>query len=38
MWHEREREEMHTEFLGENLKGKEYLEDLDTDGIILKWI
>ena len=22
----------------ENMKGKEYLEDLDTDGIILKWI
>jgi hypothetical protein len=38
MWHARERGEVHTEFWWENLKGKEYLEDIDTDGIILKWI
>jgi hypothetical protein len=33
----RERGEVHTEFWWENLKGKEYLEDLDTDGIMLQW-
>jgi hypothetical protein len=38
MWHAWDRGEMPTEFRWENLKETEKLEDLDTDGIILKWI
>jgi hypothetical protein len=38
MWHVWERGEVRTGFVG-RLKGKNYLENLDTDGrIILKWI
>jgi hypothetical protein len=30
---------MHTQFLSENLKGRDHLENIDVDGrVILKWI
>jgi hypothetical protein len=29
---------MHTEPWSENLKGRDYAEDLDTDGRIFEWI
>jgi len=29
---------VHTKFWPENLKGKDHLEDLSVDGILLEWI
>jgi len=39
MWHAWGRVVVHTEFWWGNVREREYLEDLDIDGIImLKWI